>query len=202
MCVARCSHCIGVSLVPLAILSMAANALLLFPNLETRFLLEGHVTREATWGTGLWASGFLVLMVSRGFVSGSSKTGCCAFKAEMLCQVGYSFVALVAAGICVLVSTTGLSVGPLCLHNSTQGLKWKVPLEKQLIGDRHYLFERERWALACVEPQGVVLWNVVLFSLLIATSGIQVLLCAAHTLNALLGILCGPGFRNNKVGPA
>ncbi|KAJ8368122.1 hypothetical protein SKAU_G00081500 [Synaphobranchus kaupii] len=202
MCVARCSRCMGVSLVPLAILSMVANALLLFPNLQTRYLLEGHVTREATWGTGLWASGFLVLLAARGFVSSSSKTGCCVFRAEMLCQVGYSCIALAAAGTCFLVSGTGLVEGPLCLHNGTQGPNWEVPLKRRLVRDRNYLYERDQWASACLEPQGVVLWNVVLFSLLMATSGIQVLLCAAHTLNALLGILCGPGFHNNKVGPA
>ncbi|XP_036391845.1 transmembrane 4 L6 family member 1 [Megalops cyprinoides] len=201
MCVARCSRCVGMSLVPMAILSMVANALLLFPNLKVHYLLEGHVTREALWGTGLWASGFLILLAARGFVSSSTQMGCCGFRTEMLCQFGYSCVALAAAGICFLVSGTGLAQGPLCLHNSTQGLNWEVPLSRQMTRDRNYLFERERWATACVEPQGVVLWNVVLFSVLMATSGIQVLLCAAHTLNALLGVLCGPGFRNNKVGP-
>ncbi|KAJ8410648.1 hypothetical protein AAFF_G00186050 [Aldrovandia affinis] len=201
MCVARCSQCVGTALVPLAILSMVANALLLFPNLQTRYLLEGHVTREAKWGTGLWASGFLVILAARGFVSSSSKKGCCGFRAEMLFQVGYSCVALAAAGFCFLVSGTGLAQGPLCLHNGTQGLNWEVPLRRQLTRDRIYLFEPERWAPACVDPQGVVLWNVVLFSLLMATSGIQGLLCAAHILNALLGIICGPGFCKNKVGP-
>ncbi|KAJ8280531.1 hypothetical protein GJAV_G00055950 [Gymnothorax javanicus] len=146
MCVARCSHHVGVSLVPLAILSMVANALLLFPNLQTRYLLEGHVTQEAKWGTGLWASGFLVLLAARGFVSSSYKTGCCLFRAEMLCQVGYSCVAVAAAAVCLLVSGRGLEQGPLCLHNSTQGLSWDTPLRKKERDVRHYLFESGRWS--------------------------------------------------------
>lgn len=50
----------GVSLIPMAIICMVSNVLLLFPELKMNFLLEGHVTREATWATGLWGSGFLV----------------------------------------------------------------------------------------------------------------------------------------------
>ncbi|KAL4605005.1 transmembrane 4 L6 family member 5-like [Arapaima gigas] len=63
MCITRCSRFVGVSLVPMAILCMVANTLLLFPNLETRYLLEHHVTREAVWSSGLWASGLLVRIV-------------------------------------------------------------------------------------------------------------------------------------------
>ncbi|KAI1893835.1 hypothetical protein AGOR_G00127760 [Albula goreensis] len=166
MCVARCSRCIGLSLVPLAIVCMLANALLLFPNLQPGYLLEGNVTQEARWGTGLWASGFLVLVAAQGFVSSSSKTGCCGFRAEMLYQVGYSSVALTAAGICFCISNIGLSQGPLCLHNTTQGQIWGVPLKNKFIRDSFYLWEPEKWPSFCVEPQGVVLWNVVLFSLL------------------------------------
>lgn len=68
MCVSRCLRCVGVSLLPMAAVCMLSNILLLFPDLKTHFLLEGHVTREATWATGLWGSGFLVclpLYVSR-----------------------------------------------------------------------------------------------------------------------------------------
>lgn len=50
----------GVSLVPMAFVCMLANGLLLLPDLKAHYLLDGHVTREARWGTGLWASGFLV----------------------------------------------------------------------------------------------------------------------------------------------
>lgn len=62
MCVSRCLHCVGISLIPMAIICMVCNSLLLFPNLKANFLLEGHVTREATWSTGLWGSGFVVCL--------------------------------------------------------------------------------------------------------------------------------------------
>uniref|UniRef100_A0A8C8MGS6 Uncharacterized protein n=1 Tax=Oncorhynchus tshawytscha TaxID=74940 RepID=A0A8C8MGS6_ONCTS len=176
MCVASCSRCVGVSLVPMAFVCMLANGLLLLPDLQARYLLDGHVTREARWGTGLWASGFL-----------------------MLCQVGCSCVALAAAVFCCLVSATGLVQGPLCLHNSTQGLAWEMPLKPQKSGDPIYLFDRTLWPAACEEPRNVVQWNVVLFSVLMATSGLQAVLCAAHTINAILGIIFGPRFCKNQI---
>uniref|UniRef100_A0A8C9S9N9 Si:dkey-83h2.3 n=1 Tax=Scleropages formosus TaxID=113540 RepID=A0A8C9S9N9_SCLFO len=158
MCVARCSRFVGVSLVPLAVLCILGNILLLLPDLQTRYLLEGHVTREATWGSGLWASGFLV-------------------RARCACTCSL-------CALNVLCVSTGLVNGPLCLHNSTEGPVWDEP---------------PHWPSVCQEPRGVVLWNVVLFSILMAASAIQVLLCIVHTLNAILGMLCGNSFGRNKV---
>lgn len=63
MCVSQCSRCVGFTLVPLAIICILANVLLLFPDLQTKYLLEGHVTSEARWSTGIWASGVLVRML-------------------------------------------------------------------------------------------------------------------------------------------
>lgn len=50
---------------------------------------------------------------------------------QMLCQMVYSFVCLLAAGSCCLVSATGLSQGPLCLYNTSAGPTWGVPLQPQ-----------------------------------------------------------------------
>uniref|UniRef100_A0A3B3T342 Si:dkey-83h2.3 n=1 Tax=Paramormyrops kingsleyae TaxID=1676925 RepID=A0A3B3T342_9TELE len=199
MCVGRCSRFVGWSLVPMSVLSMLSNTLLLFPDLKARYLLEGHVTPEATWSTGLWASGLLVLVAARSFISNNLQRSCCGFRIEMMWQIGTSSVAVAAAGICFLISSAGLACGPLCLHNSTEGLIWDQPLKKLIRRGSPY-FPIQAWqTLTCEEPSGVVPWNAVLFSVLLATSGIQVLLCAAQTLNALLGMLCGQGFGRNKV---
>ncbi|XP_046907898.1 transmembrane 4 L6 family member 1 [Hypomesus transpacificus] len=201
MCVVSCSRCVGVALVPLALLCILANSLLFFPWLEGRYLLEGHVTREATYGTGLWASGFLVLVGARGFIIGSSKTGCCGFRTEMLFQVGSSCVALTAAALCCLVSASALVHGPLCLHNSTQGQAWASPFRRTSSQDPVYLYAPALWDSACEEPRSAVLWHVVLFSVLAASSALQALLCAAHTLNSICGVVFGRGFCRNKVSP-
>uniref|UniRef100_A0A8C1DI28 Si:dkey-83h2.3 n=1 Tax=Cyprinus carpio carpio TaxID=630221 RepID=A0A8C1DI28_CYPCA len=168
MCTGHCSRSVGLALIPTAIVCMLANTLLLFPDLKHQYLTENHVTREAMWGSGIWASGLLVLR-----------------------KLGYACLAVLAAGVCFVVSGTGLALGPLCLHNSTDGLKWGRPL-KQL-----YLYAPERWSSACVEPRGVVVWNTVLFSVLMAASGLELAFCVLHLLAALLEFMCGPRFRKH-----
>ncbi|XP_053177546.1 transmembrane 4 L6 family member 1-like [Scomber japonicus] len=201
MCVSRCLRCVGISLVPMAIVCMVANILLLFPDLKIRFLLEGHVTREATWAPGVWASGILVLFGARAFVRSSETRGCCAFRSEMLRQVMYSIMCVVAAGFCCLVSVTGLVQGPLCLYNTTSGTTWGVPLKPTADQDAGYLYNSTLWSGVCLQPRNVVEWNVVLFSLLGGASGLQAVLCAANILNSLLGLVLGKGFCHNKVSP-
>ncbi|XP_033933186.1 transmembrane 4 L6 family member 19 isoform X1 [Pseudochaenichthys georgianus] len=191
MCVSRFLRCVSFSLVPMAIVCMLCNVLLLFPDLKIHFLLEGHVTREATWAPGLWGSGVLVLLAARSFLRSSRTSGCFAFRRQMFSQVLFSGVCVLSAGFCSLVSATALSQGPLCLYNDTHILTWGVPL--QPLPDRHsgYLYNRSLWSSVCVRPGGVVLWNVVLFGLMGGVSALQTLLCGLNVLNALLGLLLG-----------
>ncbi|XP_061538458.1 transmembrane 4 L6 family member 1 isoform X1 [Phycodurus eques] len=170
MCVSRCVRCVGVALVALATVCAAANSLLLLPELKVRFLLEGHVTREASWATGLWSSGLL-----------------------MLRQALYSCACLLSSALCCVVSATGLVQGPLCLYNATSGAAWGVPLRPTADRDAGYLYNRSAWSGVCLEPKGVVQWNVVLFSVLGGASGLQALLCAANVVNTLLGAVLGRG---------
>ncbi|XP_039899326.1 transmembrane 4 L6 family member 5 isoform X1 [Simochromis diagramma] len=199
MCVSRCLRCVGVSLVPMAIVCILCNILLLVPELKIQFLLDGHVTREATWATGLWASGFLVLLGARAFVQSSRTRGCCAFRSQMLCQLLYSCLCLLSAASCSLVSATGLSQGPLCLYNDSSGPTWGVPL--QPLPGRHsgYLFNRTLWSGVCLEPSSVVQWNLVLFSVMGTVSGLQTVLCGANILNSILGLILGQGLSHSKV---
>ncbi|XP_062408943.1 transmembrane 4 L6 family member 5 [Sardina pilchardus] len=206
MCVSQCSKCVGYTLVPLAIICMLANALLLFPDFQTKYLLDGHITSEARMSSGIWASGVLVLVAARVFVSSASKKGCCGFRAAMMCQVGYTCVALAAAGFCLLTCGKGLLMGPHCLYNGTHGPEWGTPLRPTSISaprsEGLYISQPDRWASTCIEPRRVVLWNVTLFIVVMAASGIQVLLCAVNIINSLLGVVCGPSFGINKVTPA
>ncbi|XP_030007156.1 transmembrane 4 L6 family member 4 [Sphaeramia orbicularis] len=201
MCVSRCLRCVGISLVPMAMACMLSNLLLLFPGLSVHFLLEGHVTREATWATGLWGSGLLVLLGAKAFVQSSKTQGCWAFRSQMFCQMFYSVLCLLAAGFCCLVSATGLVQGPLCLYESGSGPTWGVPLRPSPDRDAGYLYNSSLWSGVCVEPRGVVQWNLVLFSVQALVSGLQVVLCGSNLLNSVLGLILGPGFGHNKVSP-
>ncbi|KAM8822181.1 transmembrane 4 L6 family member 5 [Synchiropus picturatus] len=193
MCVSRCLYCVGLALIPLAIISILSNVLLLLPELTVRFLLEGHVTREATWATGLWGSGVLVLAAARSFIASSRTRGCCTFRRQMFCQVLYSGVCLGVSGLSGLVSLTGLVRGPRCLYNSSSGPTWGVPLKPRMDGTGAYLHNRSLWSQVCLRPSGVVLWNLVLFSLMGGSCALQLILCGLNVLNTLTGLLLGPG---------
>uniref|UniRef100_A0A671S804 Si:dkey-83h2.3 n=1 Tax=Sinocyclocheilus anshuiensis TaxID=1608454 RepID=A0A671S804_9TELE len=170
MCTGHCSRSVGMALIPTAIVCMLANALLLFPDLKYQYLTENHVTREAMWCSGIWASGLLVIFL---------------WFFQVLRKLGYACLVILAAGLCFVVSGTGLALGPLCLHNSTD--------------EKLYLYAPERWPSACVEPRGVVIWNMVLFSVLMVASGLELVFCVLHLLTALLEFMCGPKFCKNKV---
>ncbi|KAM9732740.1 transmembrane 4 L6 family member 1 isoform 1-T2 [Menidia menidia] len=130
MCVSGCLRGVGVALVPMATACLLANLLLLCPELSFHFLLEGHVTREATWAPGVWGSGLLVLLAARAFIRSKPPPGCCAFRGQMLTLLLFSCLGLVGGGSGFLVSATGLSQGPLCLHQAPGGgpPSWGVPL--------------------------------------------------------------------------
>lgn len=105
MCVSRCLHCVGLSLIPMAIVCMLCNILLLVPDLKIHFLLEKHVTREATWATGLWGSGFVVRLCV------SMNEGCFGFV--LFCFLQHCFMKCQKRGPLNIWSVNDVFV-PLC----------------------------------------------------------------------------------------
>lgn len=105
MCVSRYLLYVGFALVPMAIICIVSNILLLFPEMTYHFLLDGHVTREATWATGLWASGFLVRswQSERSCVKGHV---CVCFSAAMLYLTAVWFQVLLGANAFIKRSRT------------------------------------------------------------------------------------------------
>ncbi|XP_073715813.1 transmembrane 4 L6 family member 4 [Misgurnus anguillicaudatus] len=62
--------------------------------------------------------------------------------------------------------------------------------EIEVPGHIHYLEHPDLWG-ACTEPKNVVKFNVVLFSILLVVSSLQIILCAIQMINGLFGCLCG-----------
>lgn len=60
MCFGRCARCVGYKLVILALLCIVANTLLYFPNGETRFASEHHLSKYVECLHGILGGGFLV----------------------------------------------------------------------------------------------------------------------------------------------
>ncbi|XP_023419328.2 transmembrane 4 L6 family member 5 isoform X2 [Cavia porcellus] len=127
-------------------------------------------------GKTTWTQNHLSLQVwlMAGFVGGGLM---------MLRSVFCSAFGLLGAIYCLSVSGTGLRIGPKCLMKGEWGYHFKET-------SGGYLFNKTQWNL-CEEPPNVVAWNVTLFSLLTAASGLEIILCGIQLINATLGVFCG-----------
>lgn len=81
MCFGRCAKCVGYILLTLAVLSIVANILLYFPNGETKYARENHLSRYVWFFEGIAGAG---LLVSTSFYINAAKVGfyCVYFRAH------------------------------------------------------------------------------------------------------------------------
>uniref|UniRef100_G1KPU7 Transmembrane 4 L six family member 1 n=1 Tax=Anolis carolinensis TaxID=28377 RepID=G1KPU7_ANOCA len=184
MCTGKCSKCtctkcIGIALLPLAVCAIISNLLLYFPNGEV--LDASRITDLVWFFHGILGAGILVFLPAF-MMLGIGEAGCCANKCRMVLSV--VFAALGAAGgvYCVIISSLGLISGPLCD-----------------VGDEvdNYLLNQTSWSI-CKKPENVILWNIVLFSLLLLIGIAEAILCLIQVFNGLMGFLCGSCLRKRK----
>ncbi|NXR95083.1 T4S1 protein, partial [Hypocryptadius cinnamomeus] len=218
MCVGKCSRIVGPCLLVLGTLSMAASILLLFPGGASKYLLEGHIGSHARALPGLWGGGIAVLLAATHVTAlGWQRSGCSARHSvsqggtPSRAGGGMWPLALLGAAACFVLCGVGLTNGPLCFYNST-GLGpghtalWGYPFLDAIdqgpdasilhllpfLSHRaeNYLYNRRTWSI-CLEPEGIVTWHVVLFSLLLLISVAEMVLALLQILNGCLGCLCG-----------
>ncbi|NXA88336.1 T4S1 protein, partial [Melanocharis versteri] len=211
MCVGKCSRIVGPCLLVLGTLSVAAGILLLFPGGASKYLLEGHLSSHAKAVPGVWGGGIAVLLAAIHVTAlgwhlqlcfGSALTLCVprgcspqAFISVVLCKL-----ALLGAAACFVLCGVGLTNGPLCFYNTTElglrhGALWGYPFLDAIdlgpdVRAENYLHNRRTWSI-CLEPEGIVTWHVVLFSLLLLISVAEMVLAVLQILNGCLGCLCG-----------
>ncbi|NWS73930.1 T4S1 protein, partial [Crotophaga sulcirostris] len=204
MCVGKCSRIVGPCLLVLGTLSVAANVLLLFPSWELKHLVEGHISKHAKVLPGIWGGGIIVSTV----VSTMSFLACLWNRdkeMEQVAPLGPSTafsspqLALLGAAACFVISGVGLTNGPLCFYNASKhssghGTLWGYPFVDSISQEpdrtENYLYSPQTWS-TCLEPVGIVVWNVVLFSLLLLISATEMVLASVQILNGCLGFLCG-----------
>uniref|UniRef100_A0A8V5FFY0 Uncharacterized protein n=1 Tax=Melopsittacus undulatus TaxID=13146 RepID=A0A8V5FFY0_MELUD len=174
-----CSRIVGPCMLVLGTLSVAASILLLFPGGASKYLVEGRISKHAKAVPGVWGGG---IIVSTAFISAV-----------------LSKLALLGAAACFIFSGVGLTNGPLCFYNASEhghrhGTVWGYPF----LDAENYLYDRRTWS-TCLEPEGIVAWNVVFFSLLLLISAAEMVLASFQILNGCLGCLCG--FCDGKKSP-
>ncbi|NXB55680.1 T4S1 protein, partial [Struthidea cinerea] len=211
MCVAKCSRIVGPCLLALGTLSVAASILLLFPAGASKYLLEGHISSHAKAVPGVWGGGIAVLLAGTHITALGWQRSGCGTRHNAFISVVLSKLALLGAASCFVLSGVGLTNGPLCFYNTTElglrhGALWGYPFLDAI--DRgpdasilhllpflshraeNYLYNRRTWSI-CLEPEDIVSWHVVLFSLLLLISAAEMVLALLQILNGCLGCLCG-----------
>ncbi|KFZ59270.1 Transmembrane 4 L6 family member 1, partial [Antrostomus carolinensis] len=203
MCVGKCSRIVGPCLLVLGTLSVAANILLLFPSWTSKYLVEGHISKDAKAVPGVWGGGITVLLAATHITAvGWRCAGCsdCGTRRNAFISALLSKLVLLGAAACFVLSGVGLTNGPLCFYNATErgrghGTLWGYPFldasrQEPDARAENYLHDRHTWSI-CLEPEGIVAWNVVLFSLLLLVSAAEMVLASIQILNGCLGCLCG-----------
>ncbi|KAG9462893.1 hypothetical protein GDO78_022911 [Eleutherodactylus coqui] len=162
MCTGKCAKFIGVSLYPLCLISIVCNVIQFFPGWETEPVKNpGEQMTPEVIYLGGLIGGGLMMFLS----------------------IIFAAIGAVGSLYGFAVSTVGMVKGPQCLYSlnlSISDSKW----------EDNYLFKREMWKY-CIYPKDVVEFNVILFSMVIASTGISLILCTIQMLNGLFGCLCG-----------
>ncbi|KAM8804932.1 transmembrane 4 L6 family member 4 [Eudromia elegans] len=187
MCTGDCAKCLGITLIPLAVLCTLANILLFFPGGKVVDNNE-HITDEVWYFGGIVGSGILMIFPALVFLGlkNNDCCGCCGNEScgkrfAMFSSLIFAAIGVLGAGYCFALSAVALNKGPKC----EVGQQWDYPFQN---GD--YLSNHTIWD-KCTSPENIVPWNLTLFSLLLIMSGIQAILCGIQIVNGLFGTICG-----------
>ncbi|KAF7653162.1 hypothetical protein LDENG_00086710 [Lucifuga dentata] len=191
MCSGGFAKCLGISLMPLAIVCVLCNILLFFPGGTT--VENQYITEQVWYFGGILGSGVLMIFPALVFLGlkNNDCCGCCGNEScgrrfAMLSSTLFAGVGVLGAGYSVIVSAVAINRGPKCWAVVNDTYKhWTYPFSN---GD--YLTDKASWSV-CEEPAGVVSWHLSLFSVLLVMGLIQITLCAFQVVNGLLGALCG-----------
>ncbi|XP_044148246.1 transmembrane 4 L6 family member 18 [Bufo gargarizans] len=188
----NCSEYSILALIPLAVWSIVVNILLYFPNGDNTYAANNQLTNYVWYFQGICFAGIMMIILSTvlllvDFYKCSS--ACCAGKQlyQIHCsRLGSALFALLGvlfSGYSLIISSLGLSQGPYCRTETG----WSYPFANTNGG---YLVQSSSWS-QCLEPGNVVEWNIILFSILIALSALQVIICLCKVIYDLVKVLCG-----------
>ncbi|NXN94275.1 T4S1 protein, partial [Rhinopomastus cyanomelas] len=199
MCTGKCSKCIGITLFPLAACAIVCNILLYFPNGQV--LQLGEITDLVWFFHGILGAGILVILPAF-MMLGAGRAGYCSNRcghpwaraeSSMLLSLVLAVVGFTGGTYCAVISSLGLIGGPLC---DTGDGEYLYPFRNDTLED-NYLLNQTTWSI-CKEPENIILWNIVLFSILLAIGVIEAILCFIQVINGLTGFVCGMCMRKRK----
>ncbi|KAJ8418897.1 hypothetical protein AAFF_G00003960 [Aldrovandia affinis] len=151
MCSGSFAKCLGITLIPLAILCILCNILLFFPG-GVPASNNDHITTEVWYFGGIMGSGVLMIFPALVFLGlkNNDCCGCCGNEScgkrfAMFTSIIFAGVGVAGAGYSSVISAVAINHGPKCA-NATDSAAFGYPFEN---GD--YLRNNTLWDL-CVEP--------------------------------------------------
>lgn len=190
MCTTGCSRVIAICLYILAGVSIVCNIILFFPDFSPEFSKNDQITEEVKYMGGFIGGGILALIPAIHIHLTSSK-GCCNNRCGMFLSIGFAAAGVAGAVYSLSAAGLGLAKGPYCEYvdpkTPTATGEWIRPFENST---GSYLEDKKLWG-GCMKPEGVVEFNLTLFSILLFSAGVQLVLCLIQMVNGLFGCLCG-----------
>ncbi|KAM7043844.1 transmembrane 4 L6 family member 18 [Acridotheres tristis] len=190
MALETCGSCLSCLLVPLALWSIVVNILLYFPNGKALHAASYQHSSHEWYFEGISFSGVMILLLAVILITLECSVfhRCC--QSESCNKTYRSFISIVLAllgiafsGYSCIIFTLYLIKGPFC--NSSSG--WNYIFKDTAGG---YLTDYPAWS-KCTEPPNIVEWNIILLSILIALSGLQLIICSLKVAAELKRTLCG-----------
>ncbi|KAG8580843.1 hypothetical protein GDO81_007440 [Engystomops pustulosus] len=188
----NCSEYSILALIPLAVWSIVVNILLYFPNGDSTYAASNQLTNYVWYFQGICFGGLMMIILSAvlllvDFYKCSSS--CCAGRqsynihCSRLGSALFALLGVLFSGYSLIISSLGLSQGPYCRTETG----WSYPFANTAGG---YLVVYSSWS-QCLEPGNVVEWNIILFSILIALSALQVIICIYKIIYDVMAMMCG-----------
>ncbi|TRY99984.1 hypothetical protein DNTS_033754 [Danionella cerebrum] len=188
MCTGKCAKFIGISLYPLAVVSVISNIFLFFPDFKTVYSAEDsqglyRLTDEIKYMGGLLGGGILVLLPAI-HIHSTGRKGCCGNRCGMCLSILFASLGVIGATYSGAVALVALLHGPVC---KVVGGDWERPFYNYT---EKYLENPDIWSV-CEEPANIVEFNLGLFAILLVTACLELLLCVSQLINGLFGCICG-----------
>ncbi|CAM4653289.1 unnamed protein product [Leuciscus chuanchicus] len=190
MCSGNCAKCLGITLIPLAIICVLCNILLFFPGGEVVEKTD-DITDEVFYLGGILGSGVLMIFPALVFLGlkNNDCCGCCGNEScgkrfAMFSSILFAAAGAVGAAYSVIISCVAINHGPKCF---TEGNSTTTAYQ---FSDGNYLSNHSMWEV-CTGPGDIVTWHLTLFCILLITGLVQIGLCAFQVINGLIGTICG-----------
>ncbi|XP_073482018.1 transmembrane 4 L6 family member 18 [Aquarana catesbeiana] len=188
----KCSEYSILAIIPLAVWNIVVNILLYFPNGDNTYAASNQLTNYVWFFQGICFGGIMMIIIATVLLLVDFYkccTSCCSGKKRYyvhfpkLGSMIFAALGMLFSAYTLIISALGIAQGPYC--RTTDG--WMYPFANTAGG---YLSDSSTWS-QCLEPNYVVQWNLILFSIQIVLSALQVIICFCKTIFDLRDIFCG-----------